>query len=223
MLETQAQVETQPDPILEPQFDDIEQQVDATNLGMWIFIATEVMIFGGLITAYIIFRSMFAEAFAQGSRHLNVTLGGINTAVLLGSSLTMALAVRSAQLGRRRAAALFLVATMVLGAGFLGIKAVEYRHEFVARLVPGFDFSGGRGQERGFEIFFLLYFFMTGLHAIHLVIGIVVVAIIAALLARNWFSGNGAVHVEVTGLYWHLIDIVWVFLYPLLYLIDVHK
>jgi cytochrome c oxidase subunit 3 len=112
---------------------------------------------------------------------------------------------------------------MVLGAGFLGIKAIEYYREFVARLVPFLDFSGGAGAERGFEMFFVLYFFMTGLHAVHLVIGIALVGVIATLLARGWFSGGGVSQVEVTGLYWHFIDIVWVFLYPLLYLIDVHR
>jgi cytochrome c oxidase subunit III len=215
--------ETQTEPVLEHQFDDLEQQHDTTNLGMWGFLATEIMFFGGLFTAYVVFRSIYPVGFARGSQHLDLRLGGINTAVLLGSSLTMALAVRAAQLGRRAAAVMFLSATMVLGATFLGLKAVEYHHEFVARLVPGLDFTGGAGEERGFEMFFVLYFFMTGLHALHMVIGLALLGVMATLLGRGWFSGGGISQVEVTGLYWHFIDIVWVFLYPLLYLIDVHR
>jgi cytochrome c oxidase subunit 3 len=215
--------ETQTEAILEHQFDDLEQQHDTTNLGMWAFLATEVMFFGGLFTAYVVFRSIYPMGFAQGSKHLDLVLGGINTAVLLSSSLSMALAVRAAQFDRRAPAVILLVATMVLGAAFLGVKAVEYHHEFVARLVPGFDFTGGVGEERGFEIFFILYFFMTGLHALHMVIGIGLLGIMGTLLGRGWFSGGGVSQVEITGLYWHFIDIVWVFLYPLLYLIDVHR
>ncbi|HEV3163038.1 MAG TPA: cytochrome c oxidase subunit 3 [Isosphaeraceae bacterium] len=214
---------TAPDPILDHQFDDLEQQHDATVLGMWAFLATEVMFFGGLITAFITYRTMAPQAFEEASRHLDVTLGGINTAVLLCSSLTMALAVNEAQRGQRRRVVLFLVLTMILGASFLGIKAVEYYHEYEHHLVPALNFSYTGADAGHVELYFVLYFFMTGLHAIHLIIGIVLVGIIAVLVERQWFSGSGALPVEVTGLYWHFIDIVWVFLYPLLYLIDVHK
>jgi cytochrome c oxidase subunit III len=215
--------ETLTEPIVENQFDDADQQHDAAILGMWSFLATEVLFFGGLFVSYAIYRERYPEAFALACHKLDVMLGAVNTAVLLGSSLTMALGVRAAQLGQRRQVVAYLVGTMLLGAGFLGIKAVEYHHDYVLRLVPWMNFSYPGDQARGVEMFFVLYFFMTGLHAIHLVIGIVLVGLMAVLVARGWFSGGGITQIEVTGLYWHFIDIVWVFLYPLLYLIDVHR
>jgi cytochrome c oxidase subunit III len=228
-----AAAATDAEPILLHQFDDVEQQSEASMLGMWLFLATEVMFFGGLLTAFAVYRSGSPREFALTSRELNVILGCINTIVLLLSSLTMALAVRAAQLRDRKSVVALLVATMALGAVFLGIKAFEWTHDYHEHLIPGVNFevpehARPRVAEEGLdprkmELFFVLYFFMTGLHAIHLIIGIVLVGIIAELCRRGWFSGGGAVQVEVTGLYWHFIDIVWVFLYPLLYLIDVHS
>ena len=142
-------LETRTEPILEPQFDDLEQQQQAATLGMWSFLATEVLFFGGLFTSYAVLRHMYPEAFKLGSQHLSVMLGGVNTAVLLGSSLTMALAVRASQLGQRRAVVRLLVATMLLGAAFLGIKAVEYHREFVEHLVPGWNFSSSSPHAQG--------------------------------------------------------------------------
>jgi cytochrome c oxidase subunit III len=226
---TDAEIET----ILMPQFDDLEQQQVASNLGMWIFLATEVMFFGGLIAAYVVYRALSPHEFALASQHLKLWMGGINTVVLLGSSLAMAMAVRSAQLHRRRELILFLVLTMGLGLCFLGIKAVEYYQEYRESLIPGLNFRlpehaaptsdpSDLGAKR-YEMFFVLYFFMTGLHAIHLIIGIVLVGVMASLVRRRWFSGGGESQIEVTGLYWHFVDVVWVFLYPLLYLIDVRS
>ena len=221
------------EPILSHQFDDVEQQSEASTLGMWLFLATEVMFFGGLLTAYAVYRIGSPREVALASRQLNVTLGCINTVVLLTSSLTMALAVRAAQLRARVQLVQFLILTMVLGAVFLGIKAKEYTDDYHEHLVPGLNFRVPETVEshvehkglnpRKMELFFVLYFFMTGLHAIHLIIGIVLVGVMAWLSWRSWFSGGGAVQIEVTGLYWHFIDIVWVFLYPMLYLIDVHQ
>jgi cytochrome c oxidase subunit 3 len=232
------------DTILEVQFDDLEQQHQSSLIGMWLFLATEVLFFGGLITAYVVYRATSPEEISLASRHMAVWLGFLNTIILLGSSLTMALAVRSAQLREHRKLVQNLIWTMVLGAGFLGVKAVEYGTEFREHLVPGWDFrvheggheSGGHAeksdreviQEKGlnpgrYEMFFVLYFFMTGLHAIHLIVGIGLVGIMAYLSYHRWFSGGGATQIEVTGLYWHFIDIVWVFLYPMLYLINVHS
>jgi cytochrome c oxidase subunit III len=221
------------EPILSHQFDDVEQQSEASALGMWLFLATEVMFFGGLLTAFAVYRTTSSEAVALASRHLNVGLGCLNTVVLLSSSLTMAMAVRAAQLRQHRGLLFWLAATMVLGAAFLGIKAVEYTHDYHERLIPGWNFQvpeHDRGQveqkhidPRGMEMFFVLYFFMTGLHAVHLIIGIGLVGVMAYLSWRRWFSGGGAVQIEVTGLYWHFVDVVWVFLYPLLYLIDVYQ
>jgi cytochrome c oxidase subunit 3 len=221
------------EPILSHQFDDVDQQTEASTLGMWVFLATEVMFFGGLLTAYAVYRATAPREVALASEELNVLLGCINTVVLLGSSLTMAMAVRAAGLRAQRELVMWLVLTMVLGTAFLGIKAVEWTADYHEHLIPGLNFQVPE-QDRALvereglnpgkmELFFVLYFFMTGLHAIHLIIGIVLVGIMAYLSWRGWFSGGGSTQIEVTGLYWHFIDIVWVFLYPLLYLIDVHK
>jgi cytochrome c oxidase subunit 3 len=220
-------------PILSVQFDDVAQQSEASLLGMWLFLATEVMFFGGLFTALAVYRTTSPREVALASRHLYVALGCLNTVVLLGSSLTMAMAVRAAQLRARRALLIWLGMTMALGAGFLGIKATEYTLEYREKLIPGWNFEVPEADQiavrsealdpRRMEMFYVLYFFMTGLHAIHLVIGIALVGVMAFLSWRRWFSGGGATQIEVTGLYWHFVDIVWVFLYPLLYLIDVHQ
>jgi cytochrome c oxidase subunit 3 len=219
--------------ILEVQFDDLEQQHQTSMIGMWLFLATEVLFFGGLITAYAVYRSTSIREFEQASRHMAVWLGFLNTVILLGSSLTMAMAVRAAQLRTHRELVVYLGLTMALGSGFLGVKAIEYSEEFREHLVPGWDFQvhehdrGAVEQEQlnpgRYEMFFVLYFFMTGLHAIHLIVGIGLVGIMAYLSYHRWFSGGGATQIEVTGLYWHFIDIVWVFLYPMLYLINVHS
>ncbi len=221
------------EPILSHQFDDVEQQSQASTLGMWVFLATEVMFFGGLLTAFAVYRTTAPEAVALASRHLNVWLGCANTVVLLTSSLTMALAVRAAQLRQHRPLLVCLILTMVLGAAFLGIKAAEYTQEYHEKLIPNWNFQVPEEdrplveQEHidpaRMEMFFVLYFFMTGLHAVHLIIGIALVGVMAYLTWKRWFSGGGAVQIEVTGLYWHFVDVVWVFLYPLLYLIDVHR
>jgi cytochrome c oxidase subunit III len=221
------------EPILDEQFDDLEQQHEASTIGMWVFLATEVMFFGGLITAYTVYRATSPREVALASQHLNVSLGCFNTVILLGSSLTMALAVRASQLRTQRELVIWLGLTMALGSAFLGVKALEYSQEYNEELIPGWNFRvperdrslvEQQGLEpRKMELFFVLYFFMTSLHAIHLIIGIVLVGVMASLSWRGWFSGGGSTQIEVTGLYWHFIDIVWVFLYPLLYLIDVHK
>jgi cytochrome c oxidase subunit 3 len=221
------------EPILSHQFDDVEQQSEASRLGMWVFLATEVMFFGGLLTAFAVYRTTSPEATALASRHLNVLLGGVNTAVLLTSSLTMAMAVRAAQLRMHRQLVICLLLTMVFGTGFLGIKAVEWTSDYHEKLIPGWNFEVPEGDQalvqsehidpRRMEMFFVLYFFMTGLHAIHLIIGIALLGVMAYLSWKRWFSGGGAVQIEVAGLYWHFVDVIWVFLYPLLYLIDVHR
>jgi cytochrome c oxidase subunit 3 len=221
------------EPILSHQFDDVAQQSAASSLGMWLFLATEVMFFGGLITAFAVYRTTAPKEVALASGHLNVALGCLNTVVLLGSSLTMALAVRASQLRAHRPLLLWLVLTIALGTAFLCIKGVEYTEEYHEKLIPGWNFEVPASDQsavssegldaRKMVMFFVLYFFMTGLHAIHLVIGIVLVGVVAYLSWIRWFSGGGATQIEVTGLYWHFIDIIWVFLYPLLYLIDVHK
>jgi cytochrome c oxidase subunit 3 len=221
------------EPILEVQFDDLEQQHQTSAIGMWLFLSTEVLFFGGLITAYVVYRTTSPQEVALASTHMAIWLGFLNTIILLSSSLTMALAVRSAQLREHRELIVYLGFTMVLGAGFLGVKAIEYTDEYREHLVPSWNFEirahdrealEREGLNPGrYEMFFVLYFFMTGLHAIHLIVGIGLVGIMAYLSYHRWFSGGGGTQIEVTGLYWHFIDIVWVFLYPMLYLINVHS
>jgi cytochrome c oxidase subunit 3 len=201
------------------QFDDPLQQRKAADLGMWVFLATEILFFGALFVAYTATRLHDPQAFAIASRLTNLTLGSVNTAVLLTSSLTMALAVRATKLGLRNASIAFLLATAVLGLAFLGIKFTEYYLDWRDHLVPVLDFAHAGSHAGGVENFFYLYFFMTGVHSIHLVIGIVMVLVLAFLARRRDFSPDYFTPVELGGLYWHLVDIVWIFLYPLLYLV----
>lgn len=208
--------------ILAPQFDDIEQQRGAGALGMWVFLVTEVMFFGGLFLSYTIYRVIYAEAFADASRHLNTTLGAVNTAVLICSSLTVVLAVYSAQIGNRTLLLWFLLATILLGLVFLGIKFIEYAHKFTEHLVPGGAFVYPGPYTQPAKLFFSLYFAMTGVHALHMVIGIGIFAVLFVQAWRNQFSPSYYTPIELAGLYWHFVDIVWIFLFPLLYLIGLH-
>ncbi len=207
---------------LQHHFDSMEQQREASSLGMWVFLVTEILFFGGLFLAYTVYRSRYPVAFAEASRHLDITLGTFNTAVLIISSLTMALAVYSAALGRRKAIILFLLATMALGGVFLGVKAVEYTHKFHDHLVPGPGFRFAGPDARPAEIFFSLYFTMTGLHAAHMIIGIGLLTVLVLQARRGRYGPGYYTPVEVSGLYWHFVDIVWIFLFPLLYLIGRH-
>jgi cytochrome c oxidase subunit 3 len=220
-------------PALVHHFPDLARQKEASSLGMWVFIAQEIMFFGGLFLAYTIYRNLYYPAFAAGSHHLDLTLGAVNTAVLICSSLTMAMAVHSAALGHRKQIVAYLVATIALGSVFLGIKTVEYRDKFEHHLVPGPHFSAEelKGKDGGplspddakhAEIYFSLYFAMTGLHATHMVIGIPIIAVIALMAQRGRFGPEYYTPVEMVGLYWHFVDIVWIFLFPLLYLIPGH-
>ena len=249
------------DTLLLHHFDDVVQQKETSILGMWAFLATEIMFFGGLFAAYSVYRALYPADFSAASRHLNVILGAINTGILLCSSLTMALAVHASQTREMRKVVIFLLATMGFGSCFLGIKAYEWYDDYQQNLMPGVNFDWEKAQaHRGnlkagdeakpleglassrqsadaqvpagseaptavpagrAQLFFLLYFLMTGLHGVHMVIGIVLVGIITFLTWKRWLSGGGETQIEVTGLYWHFIDVVWVFLYPLLYLIDV--
>ena len=238
-------------------FDDWQQQFDARVLGMWVFLVTEVMFFGGLFTAYMIYRASAPETFAIASSHLNIWLGGTNTVVLLTSSFTMALAVYAAHHRQAKNLMLFLVVTIVLGLAFMGIKAYEYYDKYEQGLVPvrGLDFQPQALLEHGEEtadreqvavpgqgdqpaiareavehsapidngkaqIFYGLYFVMTGVHFVHMVIGIALLLLFLRPTARGRFTGGDFLPVELMGLYWHFVDIVWIFLFPLLYLID---
>jgi cytochrome c oxidase subunit III len=204
------------------QFENARQQQEAATLGMWAFLVTEVMMFGGLFLAYAVYRVTFPEAYAAASHHLNVPIGAFNTAVLIGSSLTMALGVRSAQLGRQRQLIVFLILTMLLGGVFLGVKVVEYADKFEHHLVPGANFHFDGPHARAAQIFFGLYFCMTGLHASHMIIGEAILAVLVWMARRGRFSAAYYTPIELFGLYWHFVDIVWIFLFPLLYLIGKH-
>ncbi len=207
-------------PKLQHHFFDMPQQLEASILGMWVFLVTEVMFFGGLFMAYLLYRNMYPAAWLAGSNELNEVLGGINTLVLIVSSLTMALAVRAAQVGNRMAQIANLILTIIFGTIFLVVKYFEYKAKFDHHLVPGAHFDAAR--EPAQQLFFSLYFMMTGIHALHMVVGIVLLFIILRMAWKNQFNAEYFAPVEVTGLYWHFVDIVWIFLFPLLYLIGKH-
>ena len=200
------------------QFGDIEQQRNAAQLGMWIFLATEVLFFGGLFLGYTVYRSLYPDTFAAASHHTEVVLGGTNTAVLLFSSALMALAVRAAEFKNRKQLVWLLLGTAFLGIVFMAIKGVEYHKDFVEYLVPGSHFEWHEANRSHAEIFFWLYFAMTGLHAIHVTVGIFVLLTLAVLAWLGKFTAGHHIPVEVAGLYWHFVDIVWIFLFPLMYL-----
>ena len=207
-------------PAQQHHFQTLQQQNEAATLGMWIFLVTEVMFFGGLFLAYMLYRIWYPEAWAEGSDELDIVLGGFNTVVLIGSSLTMALAVRGAQTGWRRGTIVFLLLTMALGLTFLVVKFFEYKHKFDLGHIPGpnFHFEGAHADQ--VEIFLSLYFAMTGLHALHMIVGFGILSVILWMSYKNRFSPEWYTPVEMSGLYWHFVDIVWIFLFPLLYLVD---
>ncbi len=215
-----AVTDAKPHPKLQAHFHSMEQQLEASTLGMWVFLVTEVMFFGGLFMAYIVYRNMYPHAWIEASHELNWQLGGLNTLVLIGSSLTMALAVRAAMLGQKNGQIINLTLTIVLGCVFLVVKYFEYAAKFEHHLVPGPHFNPALQQ--GAQIFFSLYFMMTGIHAAHMIIGIVMMTVILGMAAKGTFNAEYYTPVEVAGLYWHFVDIVWIFLFPLLYLLGRH-
>ena len=235
-------------PALQHHFSTMSQQREAGVLGMWVFLLTEVLFFGGLFITYTLYRMWYYEAFAAASKSIEITPGLINTVVLIGSSLTMALSVRASQTNKRQATVNWLIATIILGSVFLGIKVYEYADKFEHHHVPGpsFQFASEHGAEgaahevapaegghevtmgpdqlqRTTQIFFSLYFVMTGLHALHMIVGIVILFIITWMAHKGRFDSEYHAPVEMTGLYWHFVDIVWIFLFPLLYLVERHN
>jgi cytochrome c oxidase subunit 3 len=210
---------------LREQFDTAAQQKDASTLGMWIFLITEVMFFGGLFLAYTVYRHVYPEIFAIASTTLNVYIGAANTVVLLCSSLTMVLAVRAAQLGQKNAIILFLILTLILGGVFLGVKAYEWNEKFEEHHIPGASFhleGVSPDQEGHAQLFFSLYFAMTGLHALHMIIGAGLLTYLILEARKGRYTAEYNTPVDLIGLYWHFVDIIWIFLFPLLYLIDRH-
>jgi cytochrome c oxidase subunit III len=218
-------------PALRHHFATEQQQRDASSFGMWVFLATEVMFFGGLFCAYLIYRLKYFPEFAAASQTLNWKLGTTNTAVLICSSLTVVLAIWAVQNGKRALMLGSLVLTLILGFAFLGIKAVEYTEKFEKHHVPGPSFlfenvkapGGGIANPAHAQIYFSLYFIMTGLHALHMIVGI---GLFLWLLFAAWkgrFTSRYYTPLEIGGLYWHFVDIIWIYLFPLLYLIDLRK
>jgi cytochrome c oxidase subunit 3 len=205
---------------LQAQFEDLDQQREASTLGMWVFLGTEVMFFGGLFVAYSIYRFWYSDTFIHCSLALDIVAGAINTAVLLTSSLTMALAVDAARRGPQKRTVWLVFATILFGLCFLAIKAYEYHHKWAEHHIPGpgFHFEG-HIPERQAQLFFWIYFALTGLHGLHVLVGVGVLTVMVLLVRAKWVNSERYMPIEVTGLYWHFVDIVWVFLFPLLYLI----
>ena len=215
---------------LEEQYADLQQQHHTAALGMWVFLATEVMFFGTLFLAVAVYRYVYPLEFEKASERLNWMIGGTNTLVLLLSSLTIVLAVHYAQLDQRKRIVLFLGLTALLGLCFLGFKAREYYLDYQENLIPGWRFDSGEWTRNGLrddqvphvKLFLFLYWVMTGFHALHVTIGICAVLVILVLAWRGHFSSVYYSPVDVTALYWHFVDIVWIFLLPTLYLLGVH-
>jgi cytochrome c oxidase subunit 3 len=202
---------------LQEQFETMPQQKEAATLGMWAFLATEVLFFSAMFMSYITYRHAYPEAFAQASQHTIVLFGTVNTAILLTSSLTMAMAVHAARENNRKWIFRFLLITILFGVAFLGVKALEYHQDIREHLWPGPRFKPGLLPEA--QIFWFLYWMMTGVHAVHVTVGVALLSVIAWMTSRKKFSSAYYTPVEMTGLYWHFVDLVWIFLYPLLYLI----
>lgn len=205
-------------------FVDLHQQEEAEKLGMWTFLITEVMFFGALFTAYVVYRNMYPEAFMLASSKLNWQLGGLNTLVLIVSSLTMAMAIRGAQTAKRGVMLWNIVLTMILGATFLVVKYFEYKSKWEHHLMPGPSFDveafGQWGNQA--RIFFSIYFAMTGLHAFHMIVGLVLMTWVFVKAKNGHFTPQRYVGIEISGLYWHFVDLVWIFLFPMLYLLGAH-
>lgn len=201
-------------------FFDAEQQFSAAKLGMWLFLVTEILFFGGLFVAYIVYRSWYPELFLEASQELNTLWGAVNTAVLIGSSLTVAMAIRSAQLNQRSGIVINLSITIVLAFVFMVIKYFEYTHKFEMGIFPGEYYTYTGLEHPKANIFFSIYYMMTGLHGVHVLIGIGLMSWLLIRANQGAYTSDYYTPVEIVGLYWHLVDIIWIFLFPLLYLID---
>ncbi len=205
---------------LQHHFVDSDQQFDSAKLGMWLFLVTEILFFGGLFVAYIVYRAWNPELFTMAATQLDTVMGGINTLVLIGSSLTMALAIRAAQTDNPSASIKYLASTVALAFVFMVIKYFEYTHKFELGIYPGEAYSFTGIDHPKAHIFFSIYYMMTGLHGIHVIIGIGIITWLIIKTRNGAFNSSYYTPVEITGLYWHLVDIIWIFLFPLLYLID---
>lgn len=211
-------VKTHPE-YLAHHFSEPEQQRDSAKLGMWIFLITEILLFSGLFVFYAIYRAWNPDMFLNAHYFLNVTLGTLNTVVLISSSVTVALAIRSMQLNQKKQTVILLVVTLLLAATFLVIKYFEYSHKFHLGQLPGkyYTFTGVEGTNP--HVFFSIYFMLTGLHGIHVLAGMTAISWVLVRTIRNHFSAQYYTPIENVGLYWHLVDLIWIYLFPLLYLV----
>jgi cytochrome c oxidase subunit 3 len=201
-------------------FDSADQQFESNRMGVWLFLVTEVLFFGGLFCAFAVFRSWYFDGFVEAHHHLDKVMGGINTLVLITSSLTMALAVRSSQVSNQKVTDVMLIITFLCACGFLVIKYFEYSHKFHDGLLPGgMFFAKDFADPKGAGIFFAVYFMMTGVHGVHVLIGMGLILWIIIRNRKGHFSSRYYSPVENVGLYWHLVDLVWIYLFPLLYLV----
>lgn len=205
---------------LQHHFVDADQQFDSAKMGMWLFLVTELLFFGGLFLAYIVYRAWYPELYTAASTQLDTLMGGINTVVLIGSSVTVAFAIRSAQLNQKRNIIIYLVITLLLATTFMVIKYFEYTHKFHLGIYPGEFYTFEGIDHPKANVFFSIYYMMTGLHGLHVVIGMGLMIWLIVKAFKGRFSSEYYTPVEITGLYWHLVDIIWIFLFPLLYLIE---
>lgn len=200
-------------------FESAEQQYSSAKLGLWLFLVTEVLLFGGLFVAYIIYRGMYPDMFREAHEHLNRALGSVNTIVLICSSFTMAMAVRATQMSDSNRANQYLLATFFLALLFLVIKYFEYSHKFHEGLLPGAHFTNTVIKHPKAALFFSLYFMMTGLHGVHVAVGMGLIGWLIWRSNKGHFDASYYTPVEMTGIYWHLVDLIWIYLFPLFYLI----
>jgi cytochrome c oxidase subunit 3 len=218
-MTTPAAPELSPNFHVAHHFDSADTQFDAAKLGIWLFLVTEILLFGGLFCAFAILRSWYLPAFIEGHRELNWRLGGLNTIFLITSSFTMALGVRAAQTNQKRNTVLLLLATVILAGCFLVVKYFEYSHKIHEHLLPGAHFAAEHFVHKEAALFFTVYFMMTGIHGVHVVVGMALIIWVLIRASRGEFSQRYYAPVEGVGLYWHLVDLIWIYLFPLLYLV----
>jgi cytochrome c oxidase subunit 3 len=200
-----------------PQFVSVRHRDETAELGMWVFIATEVLLFGGLLLAYFAYRHTYLQAFVAASRHTDILIGAANTAILLTSSFFVACALDALQTNARRVCVAFLMGAIILGLLFIGMKAVEYGKEYHEHLIPGINFAFDGPMADGVQLFFVFYFVATAVHAVHMFIGIAVLAPLTLLLRKSTNTRRRAA-LHSAALYWHFVDVVWIFLFALIYL-----
>jgi cytochrome c oxidase subunit 3 len=220
MSTTAAHLEHTHDPALQHHFHTKEQQFDTSKIGMWLFLTTEILLFGGLFVGFALMQQKYPDAFLAAHHHLDRSLGALNTVVLLVSSFTMVMAVWAAQTNRKKLLIGLLIATMACAFIFLGVKYVEYSHKFHEGLLPGKFYSHEGDTVPNQFVFFSFYFMMTGLHGFHIAGGIIAISWLLVRAVRGDFGSGYYTPVDLVGLYWHLVDMIWIYLFPLLYLIQ---